>query len=130
MIMRVEFYKAGDGRLCGWFATPPHRRPWLKGRRWRPGAICRTTCPSARSSTRSTFATASGLARSRRIVRQRARPTTDASGTRARSRPPCRTHGGRGNREWPLRCLAAETVDTRGPGTGRDVRPVAGAARR
>lgn len=28
MIMRVEFYKAGDGRLCGWFATPPHRRPF------------------------------------------------------------------------------------------------------
>jgi hypothetical protein len=28
MIMRVEFCKAGDGRLCGWFATPPHRRPF------------------------------------------------------------------------------------------------------
>jgi len=27
MIMRVEFYRAGDGRLCGWIATPPHRRP-------------------------------------------------------------------------------------------------------
>ena len=26
MLMRVEFYKAGDGRLCGWVATPPHRR--------------------------------------------------------------------------------------------------------
>ena len=26
MIMRVEFYRAGDGRLCGWIATPPHRR--------------------------------------------------------------------------------------------------------
>jgi hypothetical protein len=26
MIMRVDFYKAGDGRLCGWLATPPHRR--------------------------------------------------------------------------------------------------------
>jgi hypothetical protein len=26
MIMRVEFYKGGDGRLCGWIATPPHRR--------------------------------------------------------------------------------------------------------
>jgi hypothetical protein len=26
MIMRVDFYKASDGRLCGWTATPPHRR--------------------------------------------------------------------------------------------------------
>ena len=26
MIMRVEFYKGDDGRLCGWIATPPHRR--------------------------------------------------------------------------------------------------------
>ena len=26
MPMRVEFYKAGDGRLCGWVAAPPHRR--------------------------------------------------------------------------------------------------------
>ena len=26
MLMRVEFYKGGDGRLCGWIATPPHRR--------------------------------------------------------------------------------------------------------
>jgi hypothetical protein len=28
MIMRVEFYKGGEGRLCGWIATPPHRRPF------------------------------------------------------------------------------------------------------
>ena len=28
MIMRVEFYKGGDGRLCGWVATPPKRRPF------------------------------------------------------------------------------------------------------
>jgi hypothetical protein len=28
MIMRVEFYKSDDGRLCGWIATPPHRRPF------------------------------------------------------------------------------------------------------
>jgi hypothetical protein len=28
MIMRVEFYKVDEGRLCGWFATPPHRRPF------------------------------------------------------------------------------------------------------
>jgi hypothetical protein len=26
MIMRVEFYKAGEGRLCGWVAAPPKRR--------------------------------------------------------------------------------------------------------
>ena len=26
MLMRVEFYRGGDGRLCGWVATPPHRR--------------------------------------------------------------------------------------------------------
>ena len=26
--MRVEFYRAGDGRLCGWIAAPPHRRPF------------------------------------------------------------------------------------------------------
>src|SRR5262245_17422663 len=26
MIMRVDFYKGGDGRLCSWTATPPHRR--------------------------------------------------------------------------------------------------------
>jgi hypothetical protein len=26
MIMQVDFYKSGDGRLCGWMATPPHRR--------------------------------------------------------------------------------------------------------
>jgi hypothetical protein len=26
MIMRVEFYKGGEGRLCSWVATPPHRR--------------------------------------------------------------------------------------------------------
>jgi hypothetical protein len=26
MLMRVEFYKAAEGRLCGWIATPPHRR--------------------------------------------------------------------------------------------------------
>ena len=26
MIMRVEFYKVDEGRLCGWVATPPHRR--------------------------------------------------------------------------------------------------------
>jgi hypothetical protein len=26
MIMRVEFYKGDDGRLCGWIAAPPHRR--------------------------------------------------------------------------------------------------------
>ncbi|GLC25894.1 hypothetical protein [Roseisolibacter agri] len=26
MEMRVEFHKGADGRLCGWVATPPHRR--------------------------------------------------------------------------------------------------------
>ena len=26
MIMRVEFYKGGEGRLCGWVAAPPKRR--------------------------------------------------------------------------------------------------------
>src|SRR5688500_3028020 len=26
MLMRVEFYKGAEGRLCGWIATPPHRR--------------------------------------------------------------------------------------------------------
>jgi hypothetical protein len=26
MIMLVEFYRAGEGRLCGWTAAPPHRR--------------------------------------------------------------------------------------------------------
>jgi hypothetical protein len=26
MIMLVEFHRAGEGRLCGWTATPPHRR--------------------------------------------------------------------------------------------------------
>src|SRR5262249_46779953 len=26
--MHVEFYKAGEGRLCGWIATPPKRRPF------------------------------------------------------------------------------------------------------
>ena len=26
MIMRVDFYKGDEGRLCGWIATPPHRR--------------------------------------------------------------------------------------------------------
>lgn len=26
--MRVEFYKGDAGRLCGWIATPPHRRPF------------------------------------------------------------------------------------------------------
>ena len=26
MIMRVEFYRGGEGRLCGWIAEPPHRR--------------------------------------------------------------------------------------------------------
>jgi hypothetical protein len=30
MQMRVEFYKVDEGRLCGWVATPPHRRP-VKG---------------------------------------------------------------------------------------------------
>ena len=28
MIMRVEFYKDEEVRLCGWIATPPHRRPF------------------------------------------------------------------------------------------------------
>ena len=28
MLMRVEFYKGGEGRLCGWVATPPKRRPF------------------------------------------------------------------------------------------------------
>jgi hypothetical protein len=28
MIMLVEFYPAGEGRLCGWIAAPPHRRPF------------------------------------------------------------------------------------------------------
>jgi len=28
MIMLVEFHRTGDGRLCGWIATPPHRRPF------------------------------------------------------------------------------------------------------
>ena len=28
MEMHVEFYKAGEGRLCGWVATPPRRRPF------------------------------------------------------------------------------------------------------
>jgi hypothetical protein len=28
MIMRVEFYKDDESRLCGWIATPPHRRPF------------------------------------------------------------------------------------------------------
>ncbi|HKG93659.1 MAG TPA: hypothetical protein VKA84_17260 [Gemmatimonadaceae bacterium] len=28
MAMRVEFYKDGDGRLCGWVAAPPRRRPF------------------------------------------------------------------------------------------------------
>ena len=26
MEMQVQFYKAGDGRLCGWVASPPKRR--------------------------------------------------------------------------------------------------------
>ena len=26
MIMRVEFYKGDEGRLCSWLATPPRRR--------------------------------------------------------------------------------------------------------
>src|SRR3954468_19579566 len=26
MFMRVDFYKSGEGRLCSWAATPPHRR--------------------------------------------------------------------------------------------------------
>lgn len=26
MIMRVEFFKDEEGRLCSWIATPPHRR--------------------------------------------------------------------------------------------------------
>src|SRR5262245_38120848 len=26
MLMRVEFYKGAEGCLCGWIATPPHRR--------------------------------------------------------------------------------------------------------
>jgi hypothetical protein len=26
MMMQVEFYKAGEGRLCGWVAAPPKRR--------------------------------------------------------------------------------------------------------
>ena len=26
MLMRVEFYKGAEGRLCGWIAMPPHRR--------------------------------------------------------------------------------------------------------
>jgi hypothetical protein len=26
MVMRVEFYKGAEGRLCGWIATPSHRR--------------------------------------------------------------------------------------------------------
>jgi hypothetical protein len=28
VIMVVEFRKGGDGRLCSWIATPPHRRPF------------------------------------------------------------------------------------------------------
>jgi hypothetical protein len=28
MIMRVEFYKDDEGRLCSWIATPPHGRPF------------------------------------------------------------------------------------------------------
>jgi hypothetical protein len=28
MVMRVEFYKDDKGRVCGWIATPPHRRPF------------------------------------------------------------------------------------------------------
>jgi hypothetical protein len=28
MMMRVEFYKLDEGRLCGWMAAPPHRRPF------------------------------------------------------------------------------------------------------
>jgi hypothetical protein len=28
MIMRVEFYTDDERRLCGWIATPPHRRPF------------------------------------------------------------------------------------------------------
>jgi hypothetical protein len=28
MEMRVEFYKGAKGRVCGWVATPPHRRPF------------------------------------------------------------------------------------------------------
>lgn len=28
MAMRVEFYKGAEGRLCGWIATPPKRRPF------------------------------------------------------------------------------------------------------
>jgi hypothetical protein len=28
MHMQVEFYKVDGGRLCGWFAAPPKRRPF------------------------------------------------------------------------------------------------------
>ena len=28
MIMLVEFYRGGEGRLCGWIATPANRRPF------------------------------------------------------------------------------------------------------
>lgn len=28
MVMLVEFYKRGEGRLCAWVATPPKRRPF------------------------------------------------------------------------------------------------------
>src|SRR4051812_45107456 len=28
LTMRVEFYKANEGRVCGWVAMPPKRRPF------------------------------------------------------------------------------------------------------
>jgi hypothetical protein len=28
MIMRVEFYKKDEGRICSWISIPPHRRPF------------------------------------------------------------------------------------------------------
>src|SRR5215467_13699536 len=28
MIMRVEFYRDEESRVCSWIATPPHRRPF------------------------------------------------------------------------------------------------------
>src|SRR5262245_43252970 len=36
MVMRVEFYKGAKGRVCGWIATPPHRRPF-QGSTMAPG---------------------------------------------------------------------------------------------
>ena len=129
MIMLVEFYRAGEGRLCGWIAgaaTAPALSRLDDGGRTRSAA--RLDAVHDRADARHPRRVL-GTAGAWRVVCECAGTEANDSRPGDRSRAPRRTGRSRGSREWSLFSVEAGRGDSTQAGTGRDVRPMAGSGR-